>query len=127
MLFLVGCVAMMSSAAVAAEAEPFSIARLVICDHVADREPVGVANHFTADSVQVYCFLEARDIPEDTTVSFVWYYFDKEEARIPVRIGQSARWRTFASKKIGGRTGDWRVEIQDAANTILGTVEFKVE
>jgi len=110
-----------------AETGAVSIARLEICADVQDREPVWVASAFTADTAMVYCFLEARDIAEDTTVSFVWFHGDDEVARVPVRLGQSSRWRTYSSKKLGGRIGDWRVEVQDAQNTVLGAVDFSVE
>ncbi len=105
----------------------FSIARLDICADVQDREPVHAANAFTADTVMVYCFLEARDIAEDTTISFVWFHGDDEVARVPVRLVQSSRWRTYSSKKLGGRIGAWRVEVQDAQNIVIGTADFSVE
>ncbi|MBL0715007.1 MAG: DUF2914 domain-containing protein [Desulfosarcina sp.] len=36
-------------------------------------------------------------------------------------------WRTYASKKIGDRQGNWKVYLQDKADQILGTVQFVVE
>jgi hypothetical protein len=109
-----------------AEGGPFTIARLEMCTGVENREPVGVADTFTVDMGVVYAFLEARDIPEETTVSFVWFHGDEEVARVPVKIGQSSRWRTHSSKKLGGRIGAWKVEIQDAQNAVLGTAAFTV-
>ncbi|MFH1985194.1 MAG: DUF2914 domain-containing protein [Pseudomonadota bacterium] len=109
-----------------AEGGPFTIARLEMCTGVENREPVGVTDTFTADIGIVSAFLEARDIPAETTVSFVWFHGDEEVARVPVKIGQSGRWRTHSSKKLGGRIGAWKVEIQDAQNALLGTAAFTV-
>ena len=109
-----------------AQDAPLSIARLEICTGVENREPVGSADSFAAETGIVYCFLEARDIPAETTVSFVWFHGDMEVARVPVRIGQSSRWRTFSSKQLAGRIGGWRVEIQDGQNAVLGTTSFTV-
>lgn len=111
----------------AAETGSMSVARLEICNGVENREPVGVADTFAADITMVYAFLEMRDIPEETTVSFVWFHGDDEVARVPVRIGRSGRWRTYSSKKLGGRIGAWRVEIQDENNTVLGAADFTVK
>lgn len=113
--------------ATSAEADAMSIARLELCNGVENREPVGAADTFAADIATVYAFLEMRDIPEETTVSFVWFHGDDEVARVPVKIGQSGRWRTYSSKNLGGRIGAWRVEIQDEKNTVLGTADFTVK
>ena len=110
------------------EASPvFKIGRLVIAGSIDNREPVGVVNVFASSTEKVYCFLEAGEIEEDTTVSFVWYYGEKETARVEVPLKQGSRWRTYSSKKLGGRTGDWKVELQDAGGAVLETVEFRVE
>lgn len=127
---IAACVVMMMmplSTATSAEADAMSVARLELCSGVENREPVGAADTFMADIAVVYAFLEMRDIPEETTVSFVWFHGDDEAARVPVRIGQSGRWRTYSSKKLGGRIGGWRVEIQDEKNTVLGTADFTVK
>ncbi|GBD97273.1 MAG TPA: DUF2914 domain-containing protein [Nitrospirae bacterium] len=110
------------------EASPvFKIERLVIAGSIDNREPVGVVNVFASSTEKVYCFLEAGNIEENTTVSFVWYYGEKEVARIELPLKQGSRWRTYSSKKLGGRTGDWKVELQDAGGAVLETVEFRVE
>ena len=110
------------------EASPvFKIERLVIAGSIDNREPVGVVNVFASSTEKVYCFLEARDIKEDTTVGFVWYYGEKEAARVELPLKQGSKWRTYSSKKLGGRTGDWKVELQDAGGAVLETVEFTVE
>ena len=112
----------------AAMTEPaLSIDRMVVSESIEDREPVGAAEIFSASVGKVYCFIEAKDITEDTTVSFVWYFHGNQMAKVDMNIRKGDRWRTYASKNIGGLKGDWKVEIQDGNGSILKLAEFKVE
>jgi hypothetical protein len=113
---------------VSQEASPaFNIERFVIAGSIENREPVGIVNAFASSTEKIYCFLEARDISEDTDVSFVWYHGEKEKARITLLLGKGSRWRTYSSKKLAGLKGDWKVELQDADGNVLDTVTFTVE
>ena len=136
-LFLAGILSIALSAASMAEDEPqsgqeageqiFQIARLVIAGSVDNLEPVGVVDAFAASTEKVYCFLEAHQIRDDTTASFVWFHGETRVAAVDLPLRKGARWRTYSSKKLGGRTGDWRVEIHDAAGNVLEVVGFTVE
>ncbi len=111
----------------AAEDPPFDVARLVVGTDVQAREPVGVADVFPAGMETVCCFLEARDIAQVTEVEMVWFFGDEEVARVPLTIGAGPRWRTYSRKQIGTRPGNWKVDLQDMAGQILGSVQFMVE
>ena len=117
-----------NAAAENAAAEPgFNIARFVIAGSVEGSEPVGAVNVFSSSTEKVYCFLEARDIAEDTKIFFVWYRDDANMATVELSLRKGPRWRTFSSKKLAGRTGNWTVELQDANGNLLETVAFSVE
>ena len=105
----------------------FTIYRMMIAGSVEDREPVGVVDAFAASTDRVYCFLEARKISEDYPVTFVWYHGEKKMAGVELTLRQGSRWRTYSSKRLGGLTGDWKVELQDSEGTVLHTVGFTVE
>lgn len=109
------------------EAPVFTISRLVIGTGVEDREPVGAAEIFPETTETVYCFLEATEIAEDTEVSFVWFHGEKEMHTFSLPLKMGPRWRTYASKTLGGLKGDWKVEIKDASGATLQEVKFKVE
>ena len=111
----------------AAQAPPFDVARLVVGTDVQAREPVGVADVFPAGTQTVTCFLEARDISQVTEVEMVWFFADEEVARVPLTLGAGSRWRTYSRKQIGARQGNWKVDLQDMAGQLLGTVQFVVE
>jgi hypothetical protein len=105
----------------------FTIARLVVGTGIENREPVGVAETFPASTEKVYCFLEATNIAEDTQVSFVWFYGEKEMLNFSLTLKMGSRWRTNASKNIAGMKGDWKVELRDSNGNLLKEIKFKVE
>ena len=111
----------------AAEAAPFDVGRLVVCEQVQDREPVGISDTFASETMRVYAFLEARNISADVDVDFVWYHAGSEMSRVTLPVRQGSRWRTYAGKNLYDLTGTWRVEVQDAAGVVVGAAEFEVE
>ena len=114
-------------AAALSQSSPFTVAQLVVCQNVQNRSPVGVTDVFPAGTEKVYCFLEARDILEDTEVQIVWYHEELELARVPLTVGQGSRWRTYSSKITGGQKGNWKVYLLDSADNTLATVQFVLE
>lgn len=110
------------------QSEPaLTIERMVIAENIVDKEPVGAAETFPASIDKVYCFIEAKDIKEDTTLSFVWYFQGNQMAKVDMNIHKGDRWRTYSSKRLGGLKGEWKVEIQDQNEVILKIAEFQVE
>ena len=105
----------------------FTISRMVMCERVANREPIGIADTFTADVETVFCFLETQNINVDTTISFVWYFEGQEKARIPLPLQKGMRWRTYSSKKLANMKGNWTVELQETSGIVLNTISFKVQ
>ena len=105
----------------------FIINRMVICERIADKEPVATADIFSANSEKLFCFLEAEQIEHDTTVSFVWYFEGKETARVSLPLTKGMRWRTYSSKKIAGLKGNWKVELQESSGIVLNSVSFQVQ
>ncbi len=104
-----------------------TINRLVICSGIENREPVDNVSTFPAGTEMAYAFLEATSISRDVEVSFVWLYDGQEVARVILPIRQGNRWRTYSSKKLSGRAGSWRVEVQDSNSNILAATDFTVE
>jgi hypothetical protein len=105
----------------------FKIERFVIAGSIENREPVGILNAVSSSTEKIYCFLEARDITEDTAVSLVWYYGGNKMATVELAVFKGPRWRTYSSKELKGLKGDWKVELQDVNGIVLETVTFSVE
>jgi hypothetical protein len=111
----------------AAAAPSLTIARMEIAGGVENREPVNIASTFPASTENVYCFLELRDVPKDTAVTYVWTLGMNEMGKVTQQVKKSWRWRTWASKSLGGMKGDWKVDVLDEAGTVLKSATFKVE
>ena len=105
----------------------FIINRMVICEKVADKEPVAIADTFSANTEKVYCFLEVGEIESDTTVSFVWYFEGKEMAHVALPLTKGLRWRTYSSKKLAGLKGNWKVELRESSGIVLNSTSFLVQ
>ena len=105
----------------------FTVERFVVAGSIENIEPVGIVDAFSSATEKVFCFLEARDISEDTSVSFVWYLGDTKKATVDLPIKAGKRWRTYSSKKLGGQKGEWKVELQDVNGTVQRTLTFTVE
>ena len=126
-IFILSLISVTVSFSAAEEASLFQIKRLVIAGSIENKEPVGIVNAFSSSTEKVYCFLEAGDVLEDTTASFIWFHGEQEAAAVKLPLMKSKKWRTYSSKKLGGRTGDWRVELRDENDMVLETVSFTVE
>jgi hypothetical protein len=105
----------------------FTFTRMVMSEKISDREPHGITNIFSGDTESVFCFLEVKNIEQDTTISFVWYFEGQEKARVNLPLKRGRRWRTFSSKKIAHLKGNWTVELQEESGIVLNTVPFQVQ
>jgi hypothetical protein len=119
--------AFVSEEGIAPASEYFDVGRFVVAGSVEEREPVGIVDAFAASTEKVYCFLEAKDIKEDTEVSFVWFHEDTRMAIVTLPLKKGRRWRTYSSKRLGGKAGAWRVELHDADGKVIRSVSFMVE
>lgn len=105
----------------------FSIERLVIAGGVENREPVDVKDTFPSTTEKVYCFIEARNIKDDTNITVVWSNNGKEVLKTSLPLKKGFRWRTYADKKLHGMKGEWKVDILDGAGNPVKSITFKVE
>jgi hypothetical protein len=105
----------------------FIINRMVISEEIAAKEPIGIADTFSAATEKVFCFLEAKEIEHDTMISFVWYFENKEMARVSLPLAKGKRWRTYSSKKLAGLKGNWKVELLESSGVVLNSVSFRVQ
>lgn len=110
-----------------APAAGLTLARMEIAGSVENREPVGIATTFPATAEKVYCFLEFRNVANETMVNVVWTLGLNEMGNVPLTIKPYAKFRTWANKSLGGMKGDWKVEVKDGSGAVLRSATFKVE
>ena len=109
----------------AQQAGALSVESASICTGVANREAVDAGTSFAVSVGRLYCFSKLADIQESTDIVHVWYYGEKERARISLGVNPPA-WRTYSSKIIQAHEiGAWRVEILDASGNLLETLKFE--
>jgi hypothetical protein len=93
---------------------------------VEDRQPSGVGTVFPEDLDKLYCFTKIGGAEGTTYVYHVWYFGDKEIARVKLPV-KSKSWRTWSSKNLHMGLGFGYVEIVSESGDILGRAEFKIQ
>ena len=110
-----------------APAASLTISRLEIAGSIENREPVGIAASFPSTQEKVYCYIEFKDVPQDTTITYVWTLGQNDMGKVTQQVKKSLRWRTWANKSLGGMKGDWKVDVLDESGAVLKSATFKVE
>jgi len=110
-----------------APAAGLTISRMEIAGSVENREPVGIAASFPATQEKVFCYLEFKDVPQDTTITYVWTFETNDMGRVTQQVEKSSRWRTWASKTLDGMKGNWKVDVLDESGAVIKSAMFKVE
>lgn len=112
----------------AAPAMPgLNITRMEICGSIENRQPAGIAATFPATQEKVYTYLEFKDVPKDTKITYVWTLGLNEMGKVTQDVKKSWRWRTWANKSLGGMKGDWKVDILDESGAVIKSTTFKVQ
>jgi hypothetical protein len=111
----------------AQEGSGLKVDELVFCTAVQDRTPSGADTAFASIVENVYCFVRVSGAADTTAVTHVWYYQDREVARVELAVRASS-WRTWSTKKIPPEwQGTWRVDILSPAGDVLKSGTFAVK
>jgi hypothetical protein len=98
----------------------------VLARTVVDRMPQDSATTFAADVGEIVLWTRVTG-GEGQTLYHVWFYGDTEVGNVPLSIGGSP-WRTWSRKQVPAEaTGDWHVEIRDAAGNVIERLDFTIE
>ncbi len=109
------------------EKAPALTVTVTICTAIENREPAGLDVTFPATVGQLYCHTLIEGAPEPTSVTHVWYRGEEKMAEIILSVN-SARWRTWSSKKIvESWTGNWHVDILSEDGQALTAVSFQIQ
>jgi hypothetical protein len=90
------------------------------------RQPSIVGSVFPEDLDKLYCFTKIGGADRTTYVYHVWYFGNKEIARVKLPV-KSKSWRTWSSKNLHMGLGYGYVEIVSESGDILGRAEFKIQ
>jgi Protein of unknown function (DUF2914) len=99
----------------------------VVTTGISDRAPVDQVTTQSHDVGQLYCFTHVVGAPADSSITHVWYWGDKEMARVELPV-RSNNWRTWSSKRLLPEwTGAWHVDVLDAEGNKLTTISFTID
>ena len=99
---------------------------IAVCTSVQNRQPVGIDSVFNSDAGKLYCFTEIKSQTDSTQISHVWFYNNKEMAKINLPV-KAKSWHTWSAKTIiPAWKGNWRVEIQDKDGNVIATKSFRI-
>lgn len=114
-------------AAMEQKAADLQVVRDAVAVGISDREPVDERQVFSPSLDRIYYFTEIQSQSPGTEITHVWYYGDREMARVALPV-EGSRWRTWSSKQIlPGWTGQWMVEAVTIDGTVLASQAFSVE
>ena len=103
------------------------ITNIAVCTSVENRQPIGTDSVFNADVGKLYCFTEVKSGTDTSKISHVWFYKDKEMAKIDLPV-KAKSWHTWSAKTImPAWKGNWKVEVQDLNGNVVSTISFRIK
>jgi hypothetical protein len=112
---------------IAQEAPGVKVEEIVFCTAVQDRAPAGADTAFASTVENVCCFVKVAGGADTTSITHVWYYMDREMARVELAV-KARTWRTWSSKKIAPEwQGAWRVDVLGPAGEVLRSATFAIK
>ena len=107
-----------------AKSADVSVSDLAVGTGVQDRVLQGAAKSFQASATnRVYCFgkIAAKSAP--TVVRYAWSKDGKKLDTVEIKVGGNP-WRTWSTHAV--EAGAWKVEILDAQDQLVDSIEFTV-
>jgi hypothetical protein len=118
---------MKETAPAAAQEQPALVLEEIhIATGVENRQPTNVGTIFPDDLGKIYCFTKIGGAEGTTYVYHVWYFGDKEFARVKLPV-KAKSWRTWSSKTLNMGLGNGRVEVVTESGAVLGKAEFEIQ
>ena len=109
-------------------AKRLGVKRLVLAHGIDGREPQEASGSFKSSDDRIYAFVEL-DNPA-RTADAISVVFEPPSgppvAEIPLQVGDSARFRTWAFTRRAHVAGEWTVVIRDAQHRVLARQIFTV-
>ena len=100
-------------------------AEVVIGKSIDKNMPVDTASAFPADVGAVVAWTRVTGAEAGTKITHAWIH-GADTSKVELNVGGSP-WRTYSRKTIGSdATGDWTVEVLDAAGKVLASKSFKI-
>jgi hypothetical protein len=106
------------------------VLRAYVCKGIDEGEPTEAGKSFVPapeETLMLCLFSEIGAAGRPDTVFHIWYWGEREMARIPLSV-KGQRWRTWSEKRIvDAWRGEWHVDVADREGTVLARLPFSVE
>lgn len=120
------CILFFASSVIALEKLVIKVNEIKFCKSVEEMKPIGNGTRFNEDVGMIYCFTKLKSNLETGSVFHIWYYKDKEMAKIQLPV-KAKTWSTWSSKEISeGQRGEWRVDVVDPSGKLLANRKFRI-
>ncbi len=105
-----------------------AVERLVVATGVKHRLPVGVDSRFSGVE-RVWGYLEVNHSGPPTALWMEWAREGETRSRLSVKVGESARWRTWSWQRLRPQrdAGRWEVRVTTAGGEVLARAQFIIE
>ena len=118
---------LLSGGILAQNSSGIEVENIAICTSIENRQPVGTDSIFSADTGKLYCFTKLSSQTDSSEISHVWFYQDKQMAKISLPI-KAKSWRTWSAKTImPAWKGNWRVEVQGSEGNVIRSISFRLK
>ena len=101
----------------------------IVCGKgINNREILNPSDNFPSSVEKVYCLSKIKTDEAPTDVYHIWYYKEKEVAKVELPIKfNSTGYRVWSYKKIlPSWTGKWKLVIKDKDGNVIGKKIFNI-
>lgn len=122
--------ALLLASTTASAESSLGVSRLVTAHGIDAHEPQAPATTFKANDDRVYAFVEVKNATKASEVINVVFESPKgsEPAiEIPLTVGPSQHFRTWAFTRKAHTPGEWNVVVRDSHHRVLSQQKFTVE
>jgi len=98
----------------------------LVCSGVQNREPVDCGERFSTAQGKIYTWMKVSETNVPAVLRHVYYYNGNKEGEVSLPI-QYPSTRTWSSKDISSKPGEWSVAVMNESGDVLMTKSFVVE
>ena len=100
---------------------------VMICRGVYKRNPIKPGFIFSNNVDSLFCYTKISNKGAKQEIKHLWYYENKLITAVTYNIKTSYNYRSWSKKTIlPNQTGDWRVDIIDSKENVLGSRKFEI-
>ena len=110
------------------ELKTLQLNEIMICRGIYKRNPIKPGINFINNVDSLFCYTKISNSGPKQEIKHIWYFEDKEMTRVSYNIKPSFNYRSWSRKTIYPiQTGQWRVDVIDSYDNILGTRDFTIK